>query len=100
MAKWWLMGNGSVLLGNDHSCRVKGLGSVKLRMHDGVNIIVTNVIYIPELRRNLISMGMLDSMGYKFQSEGGNMIVSRNDTTVMKGIRRNDLYYLGGRPNK
>ncbi|KAL8523239.1 hypothetical protein ACS0TY_013272 [Phlomoides rotata] len=87
---------GSVLLGNDQTCRVKGISSVRIRMFDGVTRVRRNVRYVPDLRRNLISLGMFDSVGYSFQSENGELKVSRGNSVVMKGVRRNDLYFLLG----
>lgn len=43
--------------------------------------------YVPAMKRNLISLAMLDSMGYKFHSENGNMVVST-------GEKKRDLYFL------
>lgn len=54
---------GSVLHGNNKSCSVVGRGSVRIKMFDGVERILKNVRYIPELKRNLISLGMLGREG-------------------------------------
>lgn len=51
---------GSVLLGNDQVYVVHGIGNIKLRMHDGSLRILTEVRYIPQLKRNLISLGTLE----------------------------------------
>ncbi|PRQ56251.1 putative RNA-directed DNA polymerase [Rosa chinensis] len=52
--------SGEVFRGDDSSCRILGIGSVKIRMHDGVVRTLENVRYIPKLRKNLISLGTLD----------------------------------------
>ena len=51
---------GTVLLGNDQACAVKGGGSIKHRLHDGSLRLLQEVRYIPPLRRNLISLGSLE----------------------------------------
>ncbi|KAL1565167.1 E3 ubiquitin-protein ligase upl4 [Salvia divinorum] len=65
--KGWLMNleksEGSVLLGNDHICHVEAVGSVRLRMHDGSMKILSDVRYIPDIKRNLISLGLLERKG-------------------------------------
>ena len=60
---------GQVLLGNNKSCKIRGIGSVCIRNFDGSVRTLTEVRYIPDLKRNLISLGMLDSSGYSFKSE-------------------------------
>lgn len=85
---------GSVLLGNDQVCSVEGIGSIKLKLHDGSCKILSEVTYIPQLKRNLVSLGMLESKGYCFKFENGVMYVIKGSTIVMKGIRNHSLYYL------
>ena len=52
--KFWY----SVKLGNNTKMNVMGKGSVKLLLN-GVNHVITEVYYIPELRNNLLSIGQL-----------------------------------------
>ena len=50
-----------VLLGNDHACRIKGTCSIYIRMFDGVVRKLTEVRYVSGMKRNLLSLGVLDS---------------------------------------
>ena len=54
-------------------------------MFDGVVRILCDVRYIPNLRKNLISLGTLDHNGFNFKSEGGVLKVSKVVMTVIKG---------------
>lgn len=56
--------------------------------------ILTGVRYIPEVKRNLISLGMLESKGYSFNSEAGCMSINQGQRVVMKAMRKGSLYYL------
>ncbi|XP_073138900.1 uncharacterized protein [Henckelia pumila] len=40
---------GMVLLGNNQSCRIKGSGNIRIRMHDGIDRVLTKVV-----KRNLL----------------------------------------------
>ncbi|GJV92507.1 retrovirus-related pol polyprotein from transposon TNT 1-94 [Tanacetum coccineum] len=62
---------GTVLLGDNRACAIKGTGKVKVHMKDGSSFVLENVRYIPELKRNFISLGTLDQEGYtvKLQNE-------------------------------
>uniref|UniRef100_A0A803QBY2 Retrovirus-related Pol polyprotein from transposon TNT 1-94 n=1 Tax=Cannabis sativa TaxID=3483 RepID=A0A803QBY2_CANSA len=68
---------GTVLLGNNRACEVKGIGSVEMQMHDGVSIIVQHVRYVRDLKRNLLSIGMFDKNGYAVKIEDGILRVFR-----------------------
>ncbi|KAG9441834.1 hypothetical protein H6P81_017688 [Aristolochia fimbriata] len=87
---------GVVMMANNSTCRAIGKGSVQLKMNDGVIRTLTDVRYVPDLKRNLISLGTLDSIGCKYSAEGGIMKVSRGVLTVMKGRKIGTLYVLDG----
>ncbi|KAI5666455.1 hypothetical protein M9H77_16308 [Catharanthus roseus] len=57
--------HGKVFMGNNHVCEKKGIGNVFIKMHDGVTRKLTEVRYVPDLRRNLISLGVFDTNGFK-----------------------------------
>ena len=56
-------------MGNGAICKSMGSGSVQIRMFDGVVRTLTNVRYVPGLRKSLISLGQLDSLGCKITIE-------------------------------
>jgi len=51
------------LLGNNKSCKVIMIGSLRIRMHNGVEKVLEDVRHVPELKTNLISLGTLDKEG-------------------------------------
>ncbi|GKA76720.1 hypothetical protein Tco_0783181, partial [Tanacetum coccineum] len=51
---------GNILLGDGRECRARGMGKVQVQMKDGSSFMLDNVKYVPELRRNLISLGTLE----------------------------------------
>lgn len=85
---------GTVLLGNNHICNIKGISMVRLRMHDGSVRVLGDVRWIPEIKRNLVSLGMLERKSFSFASFGGKMVVKRGLQVLMEAERRNSLYYL------
>ena len=60
----------SVKLGNNTKMDMMGKGSVKLLLN-GVNHVVVEVYYIPELRNNLLSIGQLQERGLAILIKGG-----------------------------
>lgn len=87
---------GYVLLGNNKHCKILGTGTVRIKHYDGIERVLEDVRYIPELKRNLISLGMLDKSGYTFKSEPNSLRVARGSLTVMKETIKNGLYTLIG----
>ncbi|XP_060965483.1 uncharacterized protein LOC133034417 [Cannabis sativa] len=53
----------TVLMDNDSSSKVVRIGTVKVKMFDGVVRKLTDVRHVPTLRRSLISLGALDTRG-------------------------------------
>ena len=87
---------GVVLLGNNRLCKVQGIGSVRIKMHNDVEKVLTNVRFILELKRNLISLGTLGELGYVIKVEAGTIKILKGLLLVMKGIKKNDIYSLLG----
>lgn len=48
---------GTVLMGNDATCKVIGIGTMKIRMSDGVVRTLGDIRHVQGLRKNLISLG-------------------------------------------
>ncbi|KAL5569740.1 hypothetical protein UlMin_026315 [Ulmus minor] len=66
---------GKVLMGNNIPCQIVGIGNISIRMFDGLVKILSGVRHVPNLHRNLISIGSL---------------------VIMKGLKQNGLYVLQG----
>ena len=52
-------------------------------MFDGVVRILTNVKHIPKLRRSLISLGVVDTLGYDFSIKNGSMSINKGTLITM-----------------
>uniref|UniRef100_A0A2N9I8F7 Integrase catalytic domain-containing protein n=1 Tax=Fagus sylvatica TaxID=28930 RepID=A0A2N9I8F7_FAGSY len=88
---------GSVRMGNDAACTIIGMGTIKIKMSDGVVRTLEEVRHIPDMRKNLISLGTLDSKGYSYKSENGIMKVSKGAMIVMTGQKiSSNVYKLLG----
>ena len=66
-------------------------------MFDGVIRTLTDVKYVPELKKKLIFGGVFDSCGHKFIGFDGTLKVSKGALVVMKAQRIGNLYKLDGR---
>ena len=51
-------------MGNDHPCKVKEIGTVRIKMFDGMVRELKEVRYVPQVNINLISVGTLETLGH------------------------------------
>ena len=54
------------------------------------------VRYVPQLKRNLISVGSLETLGLVVSIRDSFLKMIKGSMVVMKGVCRNNLYYLKG----
>ena len=86
-----------VQMGNDASCKVIGIGTIKIKMFDNVVRTLGEVRHVPKIKNNLISLGTLDSKGYSYKSEHEIMNVSKGAMVVMRGHKiSGNIYKLLG----
>ena len=84
------MHRGAVLMGNNASCKVSSIGTVHIKMFDGVVCTLGEVRHVHDLKRNLISLSTLDAKGYKYTGEGG----SKGALIMMKGHQKTTMLYV------
>jgi hypothetical protein len=86
-----------VTMGNDAHCKITGIGNIRIKMFDSVVKTLCEVRHIPEVKKNLISLGILDSNGYGYKSESRVMKVTKGAMVVMKGQKSSkNIYKLLG----
>ncbi|KAG8499425.1 hypothetical protein CXB51_005933 [Gossypium anomalum] len=78
---------GVVLMGNNASCKIAGVGIIKVKMFDGVVRTLSDVRHVPELKRNLILLSTLELKGYRYTAESGVLKISKGSLVVMKSKR-------------
>ena len=84
------------VMGDDHPCNIEGMGTVRIKMNDGIVRELKEVRYVPQLKRNLISVGVLKTLSLVVSIQDGVLKMTKGSVVVMKGVRRNNLYYLKG----
>ena len=87
---------GVVLMGNNSTCKFIGIGTMKIKMHNEVVRTLTHVRYALDLKKNLISLGVLDANGCKSLIESKNIKISRGALVLMKGKKFDSLHTLLG----
>ncbi|KAA0056672.1 ty1-copia retrotransposon protein [Cucumis melo var. makuwa] len=83
-----------VFMGNSATSGVIGKGKVILKLTSGKTLSLSNVLYVPSLRRNLVSGSLLNRAGLKIVLEGDKVILTKNGDFVGKGCLSNGLFVL------
>jgi hypothetical protein len=86
----------TITLGGGENHSVRGEGDLLLYSTDtGMEILLTDVLCVPSLSWNLCSGAQLTSKGVLCQQKGTELLVTMEDgTTVLRGERVNNLYFL------
>lgn len=86
-----------VALPNGKRVKVAGIGEVTMKLHNGRVRKLTQVRYVPELNRNLISLGKLVDLGYTVMMKNGMLEVAKRDLEILKGWKdKRNLFVLEG----
>ncbi|GJX40899.1 retrovirus-related pol polyprotein from transposon TNT 1-94, partial [Tanacetum coccineum] len=80
-----------------HSFRavdIKGEGDVILKMTSEKELKLTNVLYVPEIRKNLVSGWLLNKFGFRLVFESDKFVLSKNQMYVGRGYAMNGMFKL------
>lgn len=87
---------GRILMGNDTFCEISAIGKIRFVNYDGSEVILSNVRYSKTARRNLISLGQLETLGCSFGSKDFRLQMFKGDREVLAGDYKGTLYILDG----
>lgn len=90
---------GHVTVGNGMKCDIIGKGDISLKMSNGSQLTLKEVRHIPDLKRNLISAGMLDRDGYHVIFGSNQWKVTKGSSVIAKGQKGESLYTFSGSCN-
>jgi len=81
---------------DDHQCNMEEICTVLNKMFDGMVRELKEARYVHKLKRNLISVGVLKALGLEVSIRDSVLKMTRGLMEILKGVRRNNLYYLKG----
>ena len=64
------------------------------KIYDDSIRLLTEVRYVPDLKRNLFSLGEFNKKGYVFQGEKSILRVMKGSKEVLRGVKKQGLYTL------
>ena len=87
-----------VMLGDDCACDVRGSGTIKIRKivnNEWLYSTIENVLFVPQLRKNLLPVGASVSKGFEVNFSDNRVLILKNGITVAEGSKQsNDIHRL------
>lgn len=82
-------------VGDDHRLRIEGSGKVMLKSPNGARLSLANVLFVPSMAMNLLSIHMLisaNNLKVFFDSTGCGLRDATSHALIACGIMKNGLY--------
>lgn len=81
---------------------VKGVGTVLFQLESGGSLKVADVLYVPKLKMNLLSVSALEDKGYAVVFQDGHVLIhsegATQDAAVKLGVREGLFDRFQGKP--
>ena len=87
-----------VYIENGDPALIKEIGEVDLKFTSGHVVTLTNVLYVPNVRRNLVSGSLLNKFGFRLVFKRDKFILSKGEIFVGKGYYSNEMFKLNVMP--
>ncbi|TYZ68384.1 hypothetical protein PybrP1_005644 [[Pythium] brassicae (nom. inval.)] len=81
-----------VFVANGARLEVRGVGDVRFGVGGGKTVVVTGVLYVPELDHKLLSVPTLAAKGAQVEFQPDSCVIKRNGEVVVRGERASKLY--------
>ena len=81
-------------MGNLATFNIEGEGTVILKMTSGKHLILKNVLFVPDIRKNLVSGYLLNKHGFGIVIESDKVILSKSGMFVGKGYVTDGFFKL------
>ena len=76
----------SVVMGDDRPYNMKRIGTVHIKMFDGMVLELKKVRYVPELKKNLIPVGVLKTLSLEISIGDGFLNMTKGSKIVLSGV--------------
>ena len=87
-----------MIIGDDASYSVKGAVNTLLKLKSGIPLHLSDVLFVPGIKRNLISISTLEDKGFNIAFSNGSVMAWKKDSdfnsTQIIGERHGSLYKL------
>ena len=71
-----------VSLGDDYQYTIKGISESRYKLDTGTSMKMKEVLYVPGLKKNLLSISSLDKKGYRVSFIDGHVLMWYKEKTL------------------
>ena len=83
-----------VYLSDSHTAQVLGKGKIMLKLTSGKTLAMNEVLHVPNIRANLVSIALLRKVGVKVSFESNRIVMTKNNVFVGKRFYNQGLFVL------
>nr|GEU65218.1 Pol polyprotein [Tanacetum cinerariifolium] len=80
--------------GNETASKIEGKGKVILKLTSANDLVLSNVLHVPNITKNLISGPILSNKGFKLVFESDKFVITKGGVHVGKGYLDEGLFKL------
>ena len=81
-------------MGNASSSMVEGKGDVVMNLTSGKKLTLMDVLFVPKIRKNLISASLLSKKGFKLVFESDKLVLTKGGAFIGKGYMSEGLFKI------
>ena len=81
-------------MGDTSRVAAVAVGVVTLLFEGGKKLVLSDCLYVPDVRRNLVLVSCLSCNGYSSVSNKDSIFVKYNEDIICRGMLSNNLYLL------
>nr|GEY61691.1 Pol polyprotein [Tanacetum cinerariifolium] len=83
-----------MFMGNGTTSKIEGKGKVILKPTSGKDLVLLNVLHVPNITKNMISSPILSNKGFKLVFESNKFVITKGGVYVGKGHLDEGLFKL------
>ena len=81
-------------MGNASSSMVEGKGDVVMNLTSGKKLTLMDVLFVPEIGKNLVSTSLLSKKGFKLVFESDKLVLTKGGAFIGKGYMSEGLFKI------
>ena len=71
-----------VEMGDETSYSIQGIGSTSFRLDSSIELKITEILYVPSIKKNLLSVSALEDKGFKVTFMEGKALLWHKDSDL------------------
>ena len=81
-------------MGNSSTSKVEGTGKILLKMTSAKTITLKDVLYVPDIWKNLVSGSLLSKSGFKLVFVADKFVLTKSDVYIGRGYMNEGLFKM------